>query len=126
MVKQKHGLSLKEAQAIFDQVYLVDQKNDDPEQFRAIGWCGGRLCSVIFEIRRMRKESIIASLLRGRRLLRKNKAMPKTSKKSPSADEIAEMATRGEDISGYFTSRFKVVRPIQRVNVDLTQGMLRL
>ena len=30
---------LKEAQDIFDQVYLVDRKNDDPEQFRAIGWC---------------------------------------------------------------------------------------
>jgi uncharacterized DUF497 family protein len=40
-----------EAKDIFDQAYLVDQKNDDPEQFRAIGWCGGRLCSVIFEIR---------------------------------------------------------------------------
>jgi hypothetical protein len=51
--------------------------------------------------------------------------MPKTSKKAPSADEIAEMATRGENISGYFTNRFKVVRPIHRVNVDLTQGMLR-
>jgi len=50
-VKQKHGVSLKEAQEIFDQVYLVDQKNDDPEQFRAIGWCRGRPCSVIFEIR---------------------------------------------------------------------------
>jgi hypothetical protein len=25
--------------------------SDDPEQFRAIGWCRGRLCSVIFEIR---------------------------------------------------------------------------
>ena len=36
---------------IFDQAYLVDQKNDDPEQFRAIGWCCGRLCSVIFETR---------------------------------------------------------------------------
>jgi uncharacterized DUF497 family protein len=51
-VKQKHGVSLKEAQKIFDQAYLVDQKNDDPQQFRAIGWCRGRLCSVIFEIRR--------------------------------------------------------------------------
>jgi uncharacterized DUF497 family protein len=50
-VKRKHGVSLKEAQEIFDQVYLVYQKNDDPEQFRAIGWCRGRLCSVIFEIR---------------------------------------------------------------------------
>jgi len=50
-VKRKHGDSLKEAQDLFDQVYLVDQRNDDPEQFRAIGWCRGRLCSVIFEIR---------------------------------------------------------------------------
>ena len=50
-VKRKRGVSLKEAQEIFDQAYLVDQKRDDPEQFRAIGWCRGRVCSVIFEIR---------------------------------------------------------------------------
>ena len=50
-VKEKHGVSLEEAQEIFDQAHLIDQKNDDPEQFRAVGWCGGRLCSVIFEIR---------------------------------------------------------------------------
>lgn len=50
-VKRKHGVSLKEAQEIFDQVYLMDQRSDDPEQFRAIGWCHGQLCSVIFEIR---------------------------------------------------------------------------
>ena len=50
-VKRNHGVSLKEAHEIFDQVYLVDRKNDNPEQFRAIGWCRGRLCSVIFEIR---------------------------------------------------------------------------
>jgi hypothetical protein len=103
-VKQKHGVSLREAQEIFDQAYLVDQKNDDPEQFRAIGWCGGRLCSVP---------------------KRKSRAMPKTSKPPISADEIAERASRGEDISAYFTNNFTVVRPIHRVNVDLTQGMLR-
>lgn len=51
-VKQKHGVSLKEAQSIFDQVYILDQNSDDPRQFRAIGWCRGRLCSVIFEVRR--------------------------------------------------------------------------
>jgi uncharacterized DUF497 family protein len=50
-VKQKHGVSLNEAREIFDQVYIVDQKNDDPAQFRAIGWCGARLCAVIFEVR---------------------------------------------------------------------------
>ena len=51
VVKRKHGVSLKEAQEIFDQAYLVDEKNENPEQFRAIGWCRDRLCSVIFEIR---------------------------------------------------------------------------
>ena len=51
--------------------------------------------------------------------------MPKTSKPPISADEIAERASRGEDISAYFTNKFTVVRPIHRVNVDLTQGMLR-
>lgn len=55
-VKRKHGVSLKEAKQIFDQTYIVDQKSDDPEQFRAIGWCGGRLCSVIFEIHDSRGE----------------------------------------------------------------------
>jgi uncharacterized DUF497 family protein len=51
MVKRKHGVGLREAQEIFDQAYLIDQKSDNPEQFRAIGWSRGRLCSVIFEIR---------------------------------------------------------------------------
>jgi len=51
VVKQKHGISLKEAEAIFDQVHVIDRKRDVPEQFRAIGWSKGRLCSVIFEIR---------------------------------------------------------------------------
>jgi hypothetical protein len=51
--------------------------------------------------------------------------MPKTVKKTPSADEIANTASRGEDVSSYFTNQFTVVRPVRRVNVDLTQGMLR-
>ena len=51
--------------------------------------------------------------------------MPKTAKTEPTADEIAEMATRGEDISAYFTNKFTVVRPVHRVNVTLTSGMLR-
>lgn len=51
--------------------------------------------------------------------------MENESNQFPSADEIAEMATRGEDISKFFTNEFTVVRPIRRVNVDLTQGMLR-
>jgi hypothetical protein len=51
--------------------------------------------------------------------------MPKMSKTALSADEIAEKASRGEDVSAYFTNKFTVVRPVRRVNVDLTQGMLR-
>jgi ribosome-associated toxin RatA of RatAB toxin-antitoxin module len=51
--------------------------------------------------------------------------MPKTFSARRTADQIAEMATRGEDISEYFTNKFTVVRPVRRVNVDLTHGMLR-
>ena len=51
--------------------------------------------------------------------------MPRTSKNRLSADEIAEKASRGEDISKYFTNKFTVVRPVHRVNVDLSQAMLR-
>ncbi len=51
--------------------------------------------------------------------------MPKTSRTKPSADEIAELASRGENISGYFTNKFTVVKPVRRVNLDLTPGMLR-
>jgi hypothetical protein len=45
--------------------------------------------------------------------------MKKTSK---SPDQIAETASRGEDVSAFFTNRFTPVRP---VHVDLTEGMLR-
>ena len=34
-VKRKRGVSLEEVQEFFDQVYLVDQKSDDPEQFHS-------------------------------------------------------------------------------------------
>ena len=51
--------------------------------------------------------------------------MARTSKTKTSADEIAEKASRGEDVSAYFTNTFTVVRPVRRVNVDLTPGMLR-
>ena len=50
-VLRKHGVSLEEAREIFGQVYIVDAKSDDPEQFRAIGWSRGRICSVIFAVR---------------------------------------------------------------------------
>ena len=49
--------------------------------------------------------------------------MKKTYKK-PTADEIANMAERGEDISKYFTKKGKIRYPTQRVNVDFTIKML--
>jgi len=51
--------------------------------------------------------------------------MSRTSKKTATADEIADMASRGEDISAYFTNQFTVVRPVRRVTVDLTESMPR-
>jgi hypothetical protein len=51
--------------------------------------------------------------------------MPKTSKATLSADQIAGKSSRGEDVSGHFTNQFTVVKPVHRVNVDLTYGMLR-
>jgi hypothetical protein len=52
--------------------------------------------------------------------------MRKTPKKKKpiSAEQIARMATRGEDISRLFTNRLRMVYPIQRVNVDFTGPML--
>jgi hypothetical protein len=53
--------------------------------------------------------------------------MRKTAKRSKplSADQIAEMADRGEDISRFFTNTGKMMPPIQRVNVDFTASMLK-
>ncbi len=39
------------------------------------------------------------------------KFMPETFRPTKTADEIAEMAARGEDVSAYFTNDFMVVRP---------------
>jgi len=47
----KRGIGFEEAQEIFCHPYYLDQREDRPEQYRAIGWAGGRLYSVILEIR---------------------------------------------------------------------------
>ena len=52
--------------------------------------------------------------------------MSKTvKKKKPAADEIAEMAMSGKDISGYFTNKGEMRPPIKRVNVAFTLDMLK-
>jgi hypothetical protein len=35
----------------FSHPYYLDQRSDLPEQYRAIGWVGDRLFTVIFEVR---------------------------------------------------------------------------
>jgi uncharacterized DUF497 family protein len=47
----KRGIGFEEAQEIFTHPYYQDQRSDDPEQYRAIGWVGDRLFTAIFEIR---------------------------------------------------------------------------
>ena len=51
------------------------------------------------------------------------KALPK-KKVSTSADEIARLADRGEDVSRFFTNQGRMMAPIQRVNVDFASPML--
>ena len=47
----KRGTRFEEAQEIFAHPYYLDQRSDLPEQYRAIGWVGKRLYTVIFEVR---------------------------------------------------------------------------
>ena len=47
----KRGIGFEEAQEIFSRPYWIEQRSDVPEQYRAIGWVGDRLYSVIFEFR---------------------------------------------------------------------------
>lgn len=47
----QRGIGFEEAQLIFARPYYQDQRSDEPEQYRAIGWVGERLYSLIFEMR---------------------------------------------------------------------------
>lgn len=47
----RRGIGFEEAQEIFSRPYYLDQRSDLPEQYRAIGWVGERLYTVIFEVR---------------------------------------------------------------------------
>jgi hypothetical protein len=50
--------------------------------------------------------------------------MKKTRKKPITAEAIARLADKGQDISGFFEGKGRMVHPVQRVNVDLTAAML--
>jgi len=41
------------------------------------------------------------------------------------AEAIARLAEQGRDVSRFFTNTGKMMKPIQRVNVDLTPEMLQ-
>jgi uncharacterized DUF497 family protein len=47
----KRGIGFEEAQEVFTRPYYLDRRSDLPEQFRAIGWVGTTLYSLIFEVR---------------------------------------------------------------------------
>ena len=47
----KRGIGFEEAQEVFFRPYYLDQRSDFSDQYRAIGWVGERLYTVIFEIR---------------------------------------------------------------------------
>ena len=46
------------------------------------------------------------------------------SAKPVSAEAIARLADRGQDVSLFFRGQGRMVQPIQRVNVDVTATML--
>jgi uncharacterized DUF497 family protein len=45
------GIGFEEVQEVFSHPYYLDERLDIPEQHRAVGWVGGRLYTVIFEVR---------------------------------------------------------------------------
>jgi len=47
----QRGIGFEEAVEIFARPYYQDQRSDLPEQYRAIGFVGDRLYSLIFEVR---------------------------------------------------------------------------
>jgi uncharacterized DUF497 family protein len=47
----RRGIGFEEAQEIFERPYYEDQRSDLPQQYRAIGWVGDQLYSLIFEVR---------------------------------------------------------------------------
>ena len=47
----KRRIGFEEAQELFAHPYYLDQRSDWPEQYRAIGWVGDILYSLIFEMR---------------------------------------------------------------------------
>ena len=44
-------MAWRKLKRFFPRPYYLDHRSDTPEQYRAIGWVGERLYTVIFEVR---------------------------------------------------------------------------
>lgn len=53
------------------------------------------------------------------------KKISKKKTKKISADDIADLADKGKNISNFFTKTGSMKKPIQRVNVDFVEEMLQ-
>lgn len=51
LLRKKWGFGFEQAKEVFSHPLYESQKDDDPEQYRAIGWCELHLISVIYEER---------------------------------------------------------------------------
>jgi hypothetical protein len=52
--------------------------------------------------------------------------MPNTHRKRKSpAEDIARMADKGENVSGFFTNSGRMMPAVRRVNVDFTEPMIQ-
>lgn len=47
----KRAIGFEEVQEVWTRPYYLDTRSELPQQYRAIGWVGGQLYSVIFEVR---------------------------------------------------------------------------
>ena len=55
----------------------------------------------------------------------RSKARYRTGSRSvATAESIARMADKGKDVSRFFTNAERMMKPVQRVNVDFTASML--
>lgn len=55
----------------------------------------------------------------------RNKDYMKSSTERPTADEIADMADSGLDISRFFTNQGEMKQPLASIRVDISQEMLQ-
>ncbi len=119
----KRGIGFEEVQEIVTYLYKEDCRSDDPKQFRAIGWVMGQLCSHIYEVREHEEGEYYHQVTLLRSTKEEQRLYEKTANR-PAADEFANMAVHGENLSKYFTNKGTMKQPVQRVNVDFTVEIL--